>query len=120
MARCPYCTDEPNHVNNHVRMSNDDDHGPAQTYPDDWDPEAETRSDELEEAGSPRSNPGGQTVHGLEDDPENTETGASEVSLADSPADAREYECGECNADVPYLSDCPECNNSLKWQGVGA
>lgn len=102
-------------------MKNDDSHGPTQTYPDDWDPGEGQRTGSAE--GSTESDPG-RTVEGLEEsdeEPENElQADATALALGDDARDAREYECGECGADVPYLSDCPNCENPLQWQGVSA
>lgn len=102
---CPYCDGETHHVNNHIRMSNGE-HGPQGRYPDDWDSDTRSRAD-LDDVD-------GQTIDvdgaDLDDD-----SGATLI-LGDDAIDAREYDCGECGANVAYLDrECDECGDALKW-----
>lgn len=43
---CPICGKPVGQVNNHVRMSDDDDHGPQAMYPENWDTDARDLVDE--------------------------------------------------------------------------
>lgn len=141
---CPYCDSETKHLNNHIRMSASK-HGPQGSYPKDWDKSnrqrdtiVETTDDGLQATapegtdsvrsgvtdGQTPANPGGsdgQTVHGLTDDETDTQNEPTPVEFADAAADAREYECGGCGADMEYLAEnCDDCGQSNLWQGVGA
>lgn len=140
---CPYCDSEKKHLNNHIRMSTGQ-HGSQGQYPEDWDRDTRQRSEaggsgpseiDPETAGSveqggeaveppaePRGSEG-QTVHGLGDDHGEGEpsSGAAPIEFGDDPADAREYECGQCGTEIGYLdSECSDCGQANAWQGVAA
>lgn len=139
-GRCPYCDSEMKHLNNHVRMSTGE-HGSQGSYPEDWDksdrvriepPQSKpstTSAEDVENgdgaagASSTPSEPegsDGQTVRGLEEDDDQDDAPVA-LEFADDPADAREYECGNCSTEIEYLdAECPECGQSNAWQGVEA
>lgn len=122
---CVYCQKTVGHLNNHIRMSTGD-HGPQGQYPGDWDPETWERNpqgsngttDGGSDGSDPRADHGGTTVD--VDGPDEASQDLADLVVDDHRADAREYECGECGADVPYLQDCEECGEELAWQGVTA
>lgn len=106
---CPICGCETGHVNNHVRMSNDGDHGPTQAYPDGWDPSTE---EVVQENGDDDD---GNELDLVDGDDDGDEPGAVAISIDDRPSDMREYECGECEASVEYLdSECPN-EHEQQW-----
>ena len=110
---CPICGEDTGHVNNHVRMRNDDDHGPTQQYPDGWDKSLETfdQSDrEPDDTGD-----AGKVLDGVLEDDGDDEPGAVPIEIEDRPSDMREYECPECEATIEYLdAECPN-EHEQQW-----
>lgn len=126
MSDCPICGGDSGHINNHVRMSAGDGHGPQGTYPDGWDTDAGT----FEETGDAETpvpdadqgdDPDGEPVEQADapepeaatsdvdlsgddrgDEPE-PDDDLSELLFGDDEEDASEYECGECAEPLPYL-----------------
>lgn len=106
---CELCGEEVGQVNNHVRMSSDGTHGPQGAYPDGWDPS------------------GGGRVVAADDQDDGADVGAGTIvpddggddlavlELGDDPADARTYDCGQCEATIDFLDDCDDCGAELAW-----
>lgn len=100
---CPLCGCGTAHVNNHVRMTNDEVHGPTQTYPDGWDKSKEQLENDPDDEE-------GQTAGTLEiPDDRDDEPDAVPLEIEARPSDMREYECPDCETPVDYLDD--ECAN---------
>lgn len=109
-------------------MSSGGGHGPQGSYPDTWDketrskvPEPEGSAGEATESETGGSDPGlnesldgGSDVGTFADPGEADETPVEQLEIADGPADARTYNCGECDSEVSYLQDCPE-GHDLQW-----
>lgn len=126
---CPYCENDPNQLNNHIRMSSDDAHGPQGTYPDDWDNDAR----ELVEADDVDDDPTGEANElddvdvDDEDDDELDDAADPDDLLDDDEDEASEYNCGNCGHGLDYLGgadrdgggkECPECGERLYWSMV--
>lgn len=106
---CPICGCETGHLNNHVRMSNDGEHGPALSYPDGWDTDAEAFDQESSDDDD------GKELELVDADDGDDEPGAVAISIDDRPSDMREYECDECEASIEYLdNECPE-EHEQRW-----
>lgn len=100
--KCPICECDTAHLNNHIRMSNGNGHGPTQQYPDGWDKSAEGFVDvdvDVNEGSDVAIDVDGSDV----DEPD-----AEALVIEDRPSDMREYECTECEASIGYLDD--ECS----------
>lgn len=107
---CELCDEEVGQVNNHVRMSSDDLHGPQGAYPEGWDPSGGGRL-VTADAGDQDDGAEGATVD-LVDGPGDD---LPELDLEDDPADARTYDCGGCGSTVAFLGDCDDCGEELAW-----
>lgn len=109
---CPICGCETGHLNNHVRMKNDDEHGPTAVYPDDWDAEREVLDSgaDVDEGGS------GVDVDAADVDAADVDEQpeAVPIEIDDRPSDMREYQCDECEASIEYLAE--ECPNEHEQQ----
>lgn len=124
--KCPICEKDVSHLNNHVRMSNDDQHGDQGRYPENWDNETRTIIDELEDAVDElEENVDDLEAAELEDDSDSN-TNPDDL-LEDDPDDATTYNCGECGHELEYLGgddreeggkECPECGERLYWSMV--
>lgn len=110
-AVCGLCDREVGQVNNHVRMSSDDVHGPQGAYPENWDPSGGGR---LVGGADQGGDDLGRTDVTAPDDQEDADD-LPELELGDDPADARTYDCGGCGATVEYLGDCDDCGEALAW-----
>lgn len=136
MSSCPFCDDDTGHVNNHVRMKNDDEHGPQGTYPDDWNPDTravespagegeKNRSDENESDDELELEGDGQeSASDVELEADDGGDEKADLEFKDTMADASEYECGECGTGLEYLGgdnreeggkECPNCGERLFW-----
>lgn len=105
---CELCSEEVGQVNNHVRMSSDDTHGPQGAYPDGWDPSGGGRlvQDDVQDDGA-------ETI--VADDGADDGDDLAVLELGDDPADARTYDCGNCEATIDFLDDCDGCGAELAW-----
>lgn len=110
---CPICGCKTGHINNHVRMSNGDGHGPTQQYPDGWDQSTESFDDpDGSETGSDLV-----LEHGDDDRDDDRDDEPERLSLDDDESDFRDYECpnDDCSETVDYLDDeCAE-GHSQTW-----
>lgn len=118
-AVCGLCDQEVGQVNNHVRMSSDDVHGPQGAYPENWDPSDGGRLvGGADQGGDDDLGRTALTFEPADVTPPDAEEGDDalpELELADDPADARTYDCGGCGATVEFLGDCDDCGEELAW-----
>lgn len=110
--QCPICEKSVQHINNHVRMCSDDQHGGMGQYPEGWN----KTSCAMSESDTTPTEPT-EGVETVTDEPE-PEDQPTDLELDDHKADARIYEC-TCGEDLPYHADqCPQCDEPKQWRGV--
>lgn len=128
---CPYCETDPNQLNNHIRMSSDDAHGPQGTYPDDWDKDLREL---VQDDDSDVDDPTGEANELVQDDDGDAASSDGDAIdpdelLDDKDDDASDYTCGNCGHGLDYLGgddrdgggkECPECEERLYWSMVDA
>ena len=104
---CPICGKQVQHVNNHVRMSADSQHGGMGSYPTGWDKNNKSVSESMDLVSE-----SGPT------EPIDAEPEPAEFELTDHRADARIYKCG-CGEELVYhATKCPQCDEPKQWRGV--
>lgn len=120
---CPYCEKKSGHLNNHVRQSKGDGHGPAGGYPDSWDTENHERREqasqpaqngsEQEAPGRTITGPGASEVHGPDPDAEAADEELPSMTF--DGGETRDYECPDCEETVPYgAEECDE-GHGQRW-----
>jgi len=98
--QCPFCEATPQMLNNHIRLSRGNGHGPMGQYPDGYDMGTKSVSE-------PAS---------IETD--STVEQTSDLQLNDHKADRRHYKCG-CGKTLKYHTEqCPQCDEPKQWRGV--
>lgn len=145
---CPFCDETKKNLNSHIVQKGGGGHGPSREYPENWDSTTREIIDEPEPDGSTVEGTGGgepetggevfnldraiEESDGSSESDESGENGSSEsepLELGFDDIQPREYECGNCQAEIPYLGgndrdgggkECPECGERLWWSEVEA
>jgi hypothetical protein len=106
---CPYCDTSTGHLNNHIRPTDGNGHGPAGQYPDDWDKENREVIDPAEADDS-------EDGEGVTLDPESaSDDDDDELTIEAGDTGPRSYECPECNVEVEYGTEECENDHTQEW-----
>lgn len=110
-------------------MSSDDDHGPQGRYPEGWGGEntapAPSTAPNTGKSGSKGDDVPAVDVDGAREqrgdlvDDVDQEDGGDDLEafdFGDRPADASDYECGECGDRLEYHQDECSCGESPMWR----
>lgn len=132
-GECPYCGDSHSHLNNHVRMKAGDGHAGRGEYPDTYDTGRQRDVSSSDSHGSDHdpdqqaSSSGAAAGEGQADgqdqeppaDAQYNDSDTVQLVVTDNPADARQYNCGNCGERVPYLEpECADCGEDLVWRAA--
>lgn len=123
-GECPYCDKKSGHLNNHVRQSKGDGHGPAGGYPDSWDKENHERRETAQQGpqngsddapGQSVTGPGATEVHGADPDEVGDGQGEELASITFEGGETRIYECPDCEETVDYGAEECEEGHDQRW-----
>lgn len=134
---CPFCDEGTGHINNHVRMKNDEDHGPQGSYPEGWDSETATFTVETKEetptvdqsdaettgSDSVRKGGGSEATDHPTAEPETG--GDGDIQLGEQSGEHVEQGDGDDREEITFNDDmsdtseyeCAECDEPLDYLG---